>query len=184
MAIAEQTRASVAYHEAGHAVADCRHGFDLFWVTVQPKGDYAGKNEGAGSWWTPEEAEQRLVGLYAGYAAQRRSDPDQSDTLARSGASGDFDKAADILRWLHPDATDAELQRLQNEWIAQAQTFVNDERNWGAIDALAEELLEHEELDGDEIELVIALADGDPAAAEALARYRGLKAAAAERNRG
>ena len=48
-------------------------------------------------------------------------------------------------------------------------------KEWSAIEAVAKELLQRQKLDGDEVETIIAIVDGD-ATTEDLALYRQLKA--------
>jgi hypothetical protein len=84
-----KTPTATAYHEAGHAFADWKHGYKIKRVTIVPKGDTAGyvasktglhicsvgygKLSGA----RIGGLHERIVSLLAGYAAQRRYRPSE-----------------------------------------------------------------------------------------------------------
>ena len=112
-------------------------------------------------WEEREVAEQILVSTYAGYAAQAHHDPAQ-EARARWDARVDFQDADKILGYAYKD--DA-LRRQQELLLGRARDFVAEPRHWAAIKAVAEELVIHETLAGEEVESIIDGADGDPEAA-------------------
>lgn len=57
--------------------------------------------------------------------------------------------------------------------LTEAFTFVRAPKNWRAIEAIAAELLENERLDGEEVYILVCVADGE-AGPEVLERYRAM----------
>lgn len=169
---------SCAYHEAGHAVADVRFEFTCDLVSIIPNREAGTLGRAScldGNHYDLQlsetgrleerinnrKARKALVSLLAGYAAEIRYGTKK--VIARQGASSDFEKARRILRELGKQ-TDI------RHWIKRADEFVHND--WTAIEMIAQELIETHTLDGTEIETIIAISEGEPGAAEGLARYR------------
>jgi hypothetical protein len=153
----EVTRQHVAHHEAGHALAHMRGGLGTRLISIVPDeqkgtlgraGSLDGESAGGNAW------EACMLALFAGYAAQVRFDP-SCEALARRGARSDFEKAQELA-----GVGTNEWATTQAEWLERASAFVADEGNWRAIQLLAAELLEHEDLDPDIAITVVEVADG------------------------
>jgi len=159
---------SLAFHEAAHAVADVRFGFNCAGVTIIPnkEKDTLGCALALDDDHFSPDGEinidvgrKRIIALLAGYAAEvllpSLSNMPERKRLARLGASSDFEKAREVLRTLglKPNVT---------SWLKRARNFARSE--WCAIEAVARELLDAKKLDETEIETLIAIADGEEGA--------------------
>lgn len=132
-----QTRASAAYHEAGHAVIATRYGHSTGSLTIEPD-DERGINGSAmteSEWADGSKDREQIVVLYAGYAAQKKFDP----TADPGGSSLDNERASELLR-NNPEFTEGELRD-------EARQLVDN--NWEQIAAVATALLEFTTLDED-----------------------------------
>jgi ATP-dependent Zn protease len=158
--VTRQSLRTVAYHEAGHAVADIRFDFAFDRVTIIPS-ESDGTLGHAKSVYGADD-EHQVIDYLAGYAAEIEVDP-ESKAQAKLGASDDFDRARDCLRRLG-------VKCRLDPWHRKAHRFVRD--NWHAIDMIARDLVELKTLDGDEVALIVNIADGEPDATEALAKHR------------
>lgn len=171
---------AIAYHEAGHAVADLRFGFKPAGVSVIPRAgtlgaaqcldddhyDLARENGARVLIPNPDRGAKVVVALLAGYAAEVHHRPG-SRAEARFGACDDFERARDILRSLGRKPALASSLRKARAFVAA---------NWKAIDCVARDLAETKELDDTEVETIVAVADGsDPDAVRDLAQYRDLR---------
>lgn len=162
-AVPKQTDERIAHHEAGHAVADLRFGFDVLDVTMVRDGVNLGGARPVDGWSDDGEAETFIISLLSGYAAELLLVGD-SDTTMESGARGDFADASGVLRRIGRRAS-------MNTWIELALSFVAGE--WRAVCAVARELVTRRKLSGDEVALIVDIADGN-AKPEALSVLRGL----------
>lgn len=160
-----------AIHEAGHAVA-CyrlmpgRYTGDLTIVANEEEG-YAGAHETLESWDdNSEAAKQEVLHVCAGYAACVAAGFD--DVTARLGCSHDFERAEEIItRW--------NLLPLDDH-LRQAIDLMRQTLNLRAVKRLADELTVWKTLDGDEITVLIDVADEDTPEAEAeLIIYRAMQ---------
>lgn len=193
--LGSMTQRETAYHEAAHAVADVRFGFGCSNVTIMPDRETRGcatpydagihqltvvSFEGAEELvedLDPEKAEKLIIAMLAGYIAHgwtpnRRNTPKQRKR-ARLGADADFKSARGVLYDM--DASDPDemgRRRTLIPYLKLTRQFVRKE--WSAIEAVAKELLQRQKLDGDEVETIIAIVDGE-ATTEDLALYRQLK---------
>lgn len=165
-------RRIVAHHEAAHAVADYRFGFTTAGVTI-------GANQENGSierashfdaWLGleapgPDMCREVAIGCLAGFAAELRLAPDRRPA-AIPVTRPDLENTAEFLRVMGEMDMAASDDAIPGHWIEEATTFVN--RDWRAISCVAEALMELEHLCPEEVEYLIHIADGDPAAAEDL----------------
>jgi ATP-dependent Zn protease len=155
-----------AFHEAGHAVASVRFGFNPYHVTIVPHEDSLGFSGNLDGWEDEgeEEAANYIVLLLAGYVASIRVTPEW-ESRARLGSASDFGKAEEILEYLGEQVDDASW----NRWLARATEWISNSKNWRAIEEVATELLEYSTLDYDEVRMIVETAD-DPSGLEALGR--------------
>jgi hypothetical protein len=156
-------RERTAYHEAGHAVVNLALGRFVDLVSIVPDGASAGRCQSHGSHWTTsacpegmdlhtffsdqanESHERAIVHTYAGEIAERKF----SGRKPRGSADGDYREIANhiLSRW--GNFLDAMPRLLELE--VQAKALLDDPVNWAAVEAIAKELLQHEELDGDRV---------------------------------
>ncbi|MBK8994617.1 MAG: hypothetical protein IPM35_02550 [Myxococcales bacterium] len=157
-----------AFHEAGHAVADCRLGFVCGIVSIEPRPGTRGHAVHLSEDGSDDDL---IIALLAGYAAAVRAggDPVQE----KEGAWSDFERASEILE--RTGRTDLAPH------LARAETFVRD--NWSAIERVAAELIEWRTIEGQELEVVLEVADGNATDAD-LARFRLMSRASDSRQRG
>lgn len=144
--------ASVAYHEAGHAVAAWRIGAAIESVTADPGEGCVVIRGPRGLYWR-EYVRRRLLMLYAGPEAQRLHDP--STNLAVAGA-GDYADAEDMVVIAHGAGSPLSPLVLR---VAErrARDFVRRER--AAIEAVAAALVGRRHLDGPAIAVLMRAAD-------------------------
>ena len=155
--------AIIAYHEAGHAIAQWRLGFKIKKVTIIPKGEVAGSVSYKRSlrisrleWETPTG---KLLGRYhdlivttlAGEEAQRRFSP---RSVRRDRSAGDYRSVNELLFRLHGEAEPERFAAFRYLQL-RARNFVNHPQNWILIEALAKALLKHQTLSGEEVDQVI-----------------------------
>jgi hypothetical protein len=153
---------TIAYHEAGHAVADWRHGFRVKRITIVREDDAAGSVLSV-TWLRFKMLEcddptgarigryhERLVSLLAGRAAQRRFKP---QSIRSWHASSDMKAAMDLLLRLHGHGDEA--THAYGYLEARARNFVNHPQNWRMIQDLAKALIERRSLTGHEIEATL-----------------------------
>lgn len=148
-----------AFHEAGHAVADCRFGFVCGVVSIEPRPGLGTRGHATCLYEHEGTDDDVILALLAGYAAAVRSGEDSDD--AKEGASSDFERALEILARSERTELASHLER--------AEAFVRD--NWTAIERVAVELIEWRTIDGQELEVVLDVADGNATDAD-LARFR------------
>ncbi|HVV53264.1 MAG TPA: hypothetical protein VHO06_26635 [Polyangia bacterium] len=147
-----------AYHEAGHFVAsralelDDTHSISI--IPDDERGTAGHAVTDSMERWvderenpSPEKRKKLVVSLCAGFAAQRRFDPDEPEDNARAGAEDDFQKAR-----LWGDALDLE------QGLLEAHTLVTD--HWATVEIVARALLIRKKLDGQEAEAGIAVVEG------------------------
>lgn len=149
---------AVAYHEAGHAMADFRLGFKIKHVSVLPDVVSAGRtrsnlglNLRSLAFDTPSAAalarcHEKVISLLAGREAQRRFRP---QSVRSHMAENDRKSAVDILWRIHPERKEmrAALKYLE----ARTRNLIRDCKNWRLIEDLAGALVESGSLDGQEV---------------------------------
>ena len=175
----DSSRVRTAYHEAAHAVADVRFGFQCKEVTIVSckeagisgqatsvdSGYYNDEREPGRNVSTlnVERAKSQLIVLLAGYAAALEKDPTSKSRRVKIRAADDIAEARSILHELGDNGTIA-------PWFRKALAFVRS--NWRAIDMVARDLIEVKRLDGTEVDAIVGIADGEPDAKVELAQYR------------
>ncbi len=157
----QQTRIrllATAYHEAGHAVADWRHGFKVKRATVVPKNDALGSVSSVSrlhfrtlEYTNPSGARigryhEMIVSLLAGRAAQRRFKP---QSIRSCQASSDLRGVMEILTRLH--GYDDEQKHAFRYLEARARKLVSHPQNWRMIQDVAKALIERRTMTGDEV---------------------------------
>ena len=156
------TMKATAYHEAGHAVADWRHGFKLKRATIVPKGDSAGSvsstlrlhfrrleySNPSGA--TIGRYHERIVSLLAGRTAQRHFKP---QSVRSWHASSDLHAATDLLCRLHGYGKEA--TRAFEYLEVRARNLVTQRHNWRMIQDLARTLMQRQTMTGPEIEATL-----------------------------
>ena len=167
---------TTAVHEAGHAVAAVRFNLGIMFATIVPHkstlgrvGDFDSDHfrlaEDGVLEADPERGRDVIIYWLAGYIAEVRDCKNFGEIRrARLGACSDFDGAREVLRTL--------AQTSLKPYFKLTRDFVR--REWAAIEAVANALLESNTLDDAEVETIVAIADGE-ATAQDLERYRQLK---------
>lgn len=165
----ESERQRTAYHEAGHAVAAYRGGFDSNYLCAVSTVPDPGKGTFGWACYADQfsdidspEMEAWLLSMFAGYAAELQFCPREAERIHLTAAS-DFEKAAP---WL------AIREESEGVWIAKAAEFV--QREWEAIERVAQQLLLDEQLDGEDLQILLDPDDPDHLAT--LAHVRTMRA--------
>jgi ATP-dependent Zn protease len=147
---------TLAYHEAGHAVAACRLGFDVKKVTIIPTDQAAGSMLPRGylqfrrlEWETFTGAR---LGRYhdhmvAGTEAQRRYNPRSVRSLHLHHKGSDYSRVVELLFRLHGHDDD-ECRAAFRYLRIRTRNLV---MNWVRIEGLAKALIERKTLSGDEV---------------------------------
>lgn len=150
----------VAFHEAGHAVADLRADFLPGRVTIVPDRDRGilGLCRSVYEDFDGTQLKDSVISLLAGYTAtmecrRRWRLPCGRRESRREflSASSDVEQARSLLGIAKTDI--AELK----PWLNQTRQFVVKE--WRAITAVAGELIESQELNADEIQAIVDAVD-------------------------
>jgi len=175
---AEEKR-EVAYHEAGHWVADFKLGPEGSYpgsISIITSGDTLGSVSGEpplGDGADEQDLVNGLIRLYAGYTATVELNPDPAEEERFRAWAADDDEQADMfLEWFGYQGE--RKDQLKQKMRGKTQVFVKE--HWAQISALAEEVLRHRSLDEEEAEWVVQAAEGVEGAKEALAEYRVAKA--------
>jgi len=174
-----------AIHEAGHFVTTYRLFPDLYpghvsIIRDDEEGSLGHHLSGESPEWMfakrdgvvqPERVEDWIVMLYAGVAAQLQFEP----ATGATGGSNDDELAAGYMsKWLGvADQSRAEVEARLRQLAAAVV-----KKHWTEIEAVAEELLHHPRLDGEEGQMVADIAAGQEGCTrEGLERFRAMKAA-------
>lgn len=158
-------RRTTAIHEAGHAVAHSRLRIDHDGASIDPDPDSGllGFARGAGARHveSKDAAGDMVLAFCAGYAALIAAD--YPDDVALTGAGDDFEQAQELLNfWLLPGGLD--------EWRARAVELMRKPENVAAVALVARHLLDRGRLDGDFVDVLVEVADGEASEAD-LQRY-------------
>lgn len=132
---------ATAFHEAGHAVVAHRFGHLVDSVTIKPKPGILGSSASEEEFSDGSTDREQVLVLYAGLAAERLVRP---GAVVEDGAWSDYEKAERLVACLGVPVE--ELER-------EAAELVHKHRV--AIEAVAEVLLEHTSISGEEV-LIIA----------------------------
>jgi ATP-dependent Zn protease len=144
---------ATALHESGHAVAHVRLGIIQSSVTIVERGGALGcaTAEGVEHVRDAAAAVKQVIAYGSGYAALMAAGHDEES--AKEGADRDFAKAEGLIaRFLSGDLT---------EWMARAVAMMREPRNVNAVTVVSDWLLREKTLDGDVIDLLVDLADGE-----------------------
>jgi ATP-dependent Zn protease len=145
----ELSRTEVAYHEAGHAVVALLLGYAVRYAAIEPEGGGEGICLLAGE--MPRSDANEVVILHAGVIAQYRAG------LGCDGAGTDLTQARARAATLAA-TYDLDQDALLDSFAALTHRVVARHRT--AIDRVAEELLRHRRLSGEDIEYVAEIARG------------------------
>jgi len=134
---------ATAYHEAGHAVVALALGRPVHRVSVRPRRDRLGQCEFRKGVFRPSDdwLEQEILISLAGLAAEAR----HTGHYARDGADRDLRY---VRRLALQRATERQLERFERRMLAKVENLLADEGHWRAVEAIAAELLKHEEISG------------------------------------
>jgi hypothetical protein len=150
-----------AYHEAGHAVAMWKLGFGISKVTIEPEGGLRGYADTARDLVPTPDApiyarreiiEQHALYLHAGDVATRLLRPDVG--LAQAGY--DHRRLHGLMNEVEDDG-DVQLAWCGYLW-QRTFTFIAWQGQWYLIVGLAQQLLEHRTLNGEETERYLRIA--------------------------
>lgn len=144
-----------AYHEAGHAAVSIYHQHRIGPASIKPKGDTAGRivvprkstSEALKIQEVPRTAIrylEHLEVLHAGYLAERI----KAGRSSRIGASGDHNVIFSILSaWCLDRAADGPEGQALWKWTQIRAEYIL-RLVWPAVEAIAAELLEKQEITG------------------------------------
>jgi ATP-dependent Zn protease len=152
--VEERTKELAAYHEAGHAVVAHTLGVEVEGVsivqdqgssghTTTPRPDNVDSSDEEVS----ADLEKHLITGVAGAASEELLTEELSDLRGK-----DLEGVAKLLMGL--EDAGAPVQADSEEALDKAKSILRD--NWGSVQALAEALLEHEELDREGVLAVLA----------------------------
>jgi hypothetical protein len=155
-----KSRLTVAYHEAGHALADYRLGFKIKQVSIVSDHESAGRvlgpiglNIGRASRETPSShviarAHDKLIAFLAGAEAQRKFRP---QSLRPYMTWSDEENQSEILFRLFPENEHGALMKYL---LIKTRNLVNESINWGMIQDLAKTLMQKRTMSGEEVTAV------------------------------
>ena len=153
---------ATAYHEAGHAVASNRLGFEFRLVTIVPTQEARGSlarnrlkaklrklAEGDVTANDMARWHDYILTVLAGGEAQRKFRP---SSLRRYMLSGDYDNIQTTLEALHPQNEQPPVLR----WLRiRTRNFINRPLHWRYVEDVASALLEHRTLTGADVTAII-----------------------------
>lgn len=206
MAAAENTgiphrSEDIAYHEAAHAVAHVRFGFDPSSVTIVPSeaagsagsADHLDGYEELSPMRQEDWSHFRAAGI-PGFAGEFESDSKGRSVVTINAKKAEQHIIACLAGYAaqvahNPSCVktarlgawdDFEQARIALRLMGKNRrldTWKREaqrfaEQNWKAIELVAHDLLELKTLDGAEVECLVGIADGEENAIETLARYR------------
>lgn len=145
-------REKTAVHESGHAVANVRLEISQTRASIIPneKQEYRGRCEVFEGCTNQEDAEDHILSVLAGYASLIACGLPESQ--ASEGCGSDFEEAERLIR-------NYELGDLDT-WKSKAVKLMSSSTNQAAVERVAKELLERDEIDNDDIGICVEIADG------------------------
>ena len=147
---------SVAYHEAGHAVAELVFGNNPSIATIEPKGDHLGhSNKIDGDIFSEEGIKEEIIALYAGAEAERLVNDDYE--LIKEGAWSDDEQAESHLRQITRNESD--LRTMETELRKETAELIQTHRE--LVEGVASELLEHITLNYEELDYIYEIYKGE-----------------------
>ncbi len=154
-----------AIHEAGHAVAHCRLSIEHDGAHIVPDDEAGllGAAIGAGirHVWSEPEAQSMVIAFCAGYGALIAAG--YPDDVAIAGTDDDFGQAQQLLSFWS-------LSGHLDDWKARAVQLMRKPENVAAVALVARHLLDRERLDGEFVDVLVEVADGESTEAD-LHRY-------------
>jgi ATP-dependent Zn protease len=151
----------IAYHEAGHALMAVLLGGQVRLVTIEPDNDDGPSRDGdtqvlwrAAEMGEKEFAKRAVQVCLAGPVAEMIYSGDPYHPGLIPQWAGDWRDAWSAAARLHPD----ERKRLQflEQTSIQLYHRLNVDDLWAALAALADHLLAHETLEGEQVEEIVA----------------------------
>ncbi len=140
---------STAYHEAGHAAADLLIEHQAVMATIEPRlGNLGSVSQLYGDDRTVEGMENLVMSLYAGAEAEKHVNSDFE--AVKLGASDDDEKAGEYL---------ASLNSSEDDLRKRSAKLLSD--NWRLVELIAWELLLHETLRHDELDILLSVYLGE-----------------------
>jgi Peptidase family M41 len=148
---------ATAYHEAGHAFADWRFHYKIKKMTIVPKGDAAGYVASKTGlhirsleYSNPTGARigrlhERIVSILAGHAAQRRYRP---SSVRSYHARSDRQQVFELLFRIH---SVKEIPHVWRYLEVAARNLIENPMHWRVIQHLAESLLKHQTMTGEQV---------------------------------
>ena len=144
-----------AIHEAGHAVAHVRLGLDHEGAHIVADGNGllgAATGEGQAHVWNTAGAERVVLAFCAGYAALVASGGDHGQAV--DGTGDDFEQAQELIDFWGL-AGDLAV------WQRRAVELMRKPENLAAVALVARHLQERKRLDGELVDVLVSVADGE-----------------------
>jgi peptidase M41-like protein len=171
----ERHRASIAYHEAGHAVIGLALKMPVAFVTIKPRKNYLGHVSQApirhsvgqvyarGSYWFDEPiADMAKEDAFGNPASQRNDDWHADAVMSIAGGMAEAEFLKDGRTWSQLDGTSGDRRsvayarrklgnkaRSVREYAAECETLIK--QHWPMIEAVAAKLLKEETLSGNDV---------------------------------
>jgi ATP-dependent Zn protease len=150
---------TVAYHEAGHAVACFRLKRPFKYVTIVPDDEFHGhvKTGKTPKWFQPDVEVDRkterwiqreILADFAARAAEHR----HTGRASWRDASQDLRNASNLADYLYGSAR--EVRKYLSDKIKEAEAFVAEPSNWILIEAVAVALMERQTLSAQQVKEV------------------------------
>jgi hypothetical protein len=148
-----------AIHEAGHAVAHVRLGILQDLLTIISDEYFCGAvlSEGVETVDNTDKAERMVLAYCAGFAALVAAG--YPTEIAIVGSDDDFEKCSKLIE-------DWDLRYSLERFKDLAIELMSEPKNVAAVQLVANYALEHKRVEGDVVDVLVELADGDCTSAE------------------
>jgi len=150
-----------AYHESGHAFMAVRVGAQVRSVTIDPDWDDGPRRTGdaqiawqPGRWSNKEYHQKRIMVALAGPVAEMIHSGDPFHPGLVEEWQGDWSEALRAAAELHTDHQ-RRLAHLETTTVELYQ-WLRQDQHWAALAALADHLLAHETLEGEQVLEILA----------------------------